>query len=76
MAYVDDFTKECLPIIPAFWIAGAQTTRILYSIALSQGCPATIRTAQDATFTGRTLAMWSWFNPVGQASAEQIHCEL
>ena len=44
---VDDFTKECLTITAAFGISGVQVTRILDSIALFRGYPATIRTDQD-----------------------------
>ena len=52
---VDDFTKECLTITTAFGIAGVQVTRILDSIALFRGYPATIRTDQGAEFTCRVL---------------------
>ncbi|MGG9011445.1 IS3 family transposase, partial [Escherichia coli] len=41
---VDDFTKGCLTVTVAFGISGVQVTRILYSIALFRGYPATIRT--------------------------------
>ncbi len=40
---VDDFTKECLTVTVAFGISGVQVTRILDSIALFRGYPATIR---------------------------------
>lgn len=40
----DDLTKEYLTIIAAFDISGVQVTRILDSIALFRGYPATIRT--------------------------------
>jgi len=43
---VDDFTKECLTVTVAFGISGVQVTRILDSIALFRGYPATIRTDQ------------------------------
>lgn len=43
---VDDFTKECLTITAAFGISGVQVMRILDSIALFRGYPATIRTDQ------------------------------
>ena len=39
---VDDFTKECLKFSAVFGISGVQVTRILDSIALFRGCPATI----------------------------------
>ncbi|MDD8982665.1 transposase family protein, partial [Escherichia coli] len=42
----DDFTKECLTVTVAFGISGVQVTRILDSIALFRGYPATIRTDQ------------------------------
>lgn len=42
----DDFTQECLTITVAFGISGVQITRIVDSIALFRGHPATIRTAQ------------------------------
>ncbi len=44
---VDDFTKECLTVTVAFGISGVQVTRILDSIALFRGYPATIRTDQE-----------------------------
>jgi putative transposase len=40
---VDDFTKECLTVTIAFGISGVQVTRILDSIALFRGYPATIK---------------------------------
>lgn len=40
---VDDFPKECLTITAAFGISGVQFARILDSIALFRGYPATIR---------------------------------
>jgi putative transposase len=52
---VDDFTKECLTITTAFGISGVQVTRILDSIALFRGYPATIRTDQGPEFTCRVL---------------------
>jgi putative transposase len=54
---VDDFTKECLTIITAFGITGVQVTRILGSIALFRGYPATIRTDQ-----GRSLLAAHWIS--------------
>jgi len=52
---VDDFTKECLTITVAFGISGVQVTRILNSIALFRGYPATIRIDQGPEFTCRAL---------------------
>ena len=52
---VDDFTKECLTITAAFGISGVQVTRILDSIALFRGYPATIKTEQGPEFTCRAL---------------------
>ncbi len=57
---VDDFTKECLTIIIAFGISGVQVTRILVSIALFRGYPATIRTDQGPEFTCRALDQWAF----------------
>ncbi|WP_404880730.1 integrase catalytic domain-containing protein, partial [Klebsiella pneumoniae] len=50
---VDDFTKECLTVTVAFGISGVQVSRILDSIALFRGYPATIRTDQGPEFTCR-----------------------
>jgi len=52
---VDDFTKECLTVTVAFGISGVQVTRILDSIALFRGYPATIRTDQGPEFTSCAL---------------------
>jgi putative transposase len=52
---VEDFTKECLTITIAFGISGVQVTRILNSIALFRGYPATIRIDQGPEFTCRAL---------------------
>ncbi|HHA1259768.1 TPA: IS3 family transposase [Enterobacter asburiae] len=57
---VDDFTKECLTITTAFGISGVQVTRILDSIALFRGYPATIRTDQGPEFTCRALDQWAY----------------
>jgi putative transposase len=57
---VDDFTKECLTVTAAFGISGAQVTRILDSIALFRGYPATIRTDQGPEFTCRALDQWAF----------------
>jgi putative transposase len=52
---VDDFTKECLTITAAFGISGVQVTRILDSIALFRGYPATIRTDQGRSLPAEHL---------------------
>ncbi|MDR6295884.1 putative transposase [Pantoea dispersa] len=57
---VDDFMKECLTISAAFSISGIQVTRILGSIALFRGYPATIRTVQGPKFTCRVLYRWAF----------------
>jgi len=57
---VDDFTKECLTITAVFGISGVQVTRILDSIALFRGYPATIRTDQGPEFTCRALDQWAY----------------
>ena len=57
---VDDFTKECLTITAAFGISGVQVMRILDSIALFRGYPATIRTDQGPEFTCRVLDQWAF----------------
>ncbi len=54
---VDDFTKECLTITIAFGISGVQVTRILDSIALFRGYPATIRTDLGGVHLPRTGSM-------------------
>lgn len=56
---VDDFTKEYLTVIAAFGISGIQVTRILDSIALFRGYPATIRTDQGPEFICRALDQWT-----------------
>jgi putative transposase len=57
---VDDVTKECLTVTVAFGISGVQITRILDSIALFRGYPATIRTDQGPEFTCRALDQWAF----------------
>lgn len=61
---VDDFTKECLTVTVAFGISGVQVTRILDSIALFRGYPATIRTDQGrnlpAEHMTRGLMSMAW----------------
>lgn len=52
---VDDFMKECLTISVTFGITGIQVSRILDSVALFRGYPATIRTDQRPEFTCRAL---------------------
>jgi putative transposase len=44
----------------AFWISGVQVTRILDSIALFRGYPATMRTDQGPQFTRRALDQWAF----------------
>ena len=46
---------KCLTITAAFGISGVQVVRILDSIALFRGYPATIRTDQGPEFTCRAL---------------------
>jgi putative transposase len=75
---VDDFTKECLTVTTAFGISGVQVTRILDSIALFRGYPATIRTDQGRSLPAAldqwALSMvWSCAYPAGQANAERIY---
>ena len=62
---VDNFTKEYLTITVAFGISGVQVTRILDSIALFRGYPATIRTDQGLEFTRRALDQWAFEHCVG-----------
>ena len=57
---VDDFTKESLTMTIAFGISGVQVSRILDSIALFRGYPATIRTDQGPEFTCRALDQWAF----------------
>jgi len=57
---VDDFTKECLTVTVAFGISGVHVTRILESIALFRGYPATIRTDQGPEFTCHALDQWAF----------------
>lgn len=57
---VDDFTKECLTVIVAFGISGLQVMRIMDSIALFRGYPATIRTDKGQKFTCRALDEWAF----------------
>ncbi len=57
---VDDFTKECLTVTVAFGISGVQVSRILDSIALFRGYPATIITDQGPEFTCRALDQWAF----------------
>lgn len=61
---VDDFTKKCLTITIAFGITGIQVTRILDSIALLRGYPATIRTDLGPGFTCRALDQWAFEHDV------------
>jgi transposase InsO family protein len=62
-----------------FGISGVQVTRILDSIALFRGYPATIRTDQGPEFTCRALDQWAFehggvtLNPAGKANAERIY---
>lgn len=57
---VNDFTKECLTISVAFGITGVQVSRILDSVALFRGYPATIRKDQGPEFTCRALDQWAF----------------
>ena len=57
---MDDFTKECLTLTVAFGVSGLQVSRILDSIALFRGYPATIRTVQRPEFTYRALDEWAF----------------
>jgi putative transposase len=57
---VDDFIKEYLTVTVAFGISGVQVTRILDSIALFRGYPATIRTDQGPEFTCRAPDQWAF----------------
>jgi putative transposase len=60
------------------WISGVQVTRILDSIALFRGYPATIRTDQGPEFPA-ALDQWAFEHggaatyPAGQANAERIY---
>ncbi|EOC3070239.1 IS3 family transposase [Cronobacter malonaticus] len=57
---VDEFTKECLTITIVFGISDVHHKRILDSIALFRGYPATIRTDQGPEFTCRALDQWAF----------------
>ncbi|OSN02955.1 integrase [Lonsdalea iberica] len=60
LTYVDDLTEECLTITTAFGITGVQVTRILDSITLFRGYPATIRTDQGPEYTCRAIDPWAF----------------
>ncbi|CQD59236.1 IS1222-like transposase [Yersinia intermedia] len=66
---VDDYTKECLTVTVAFGISGVQVTRILDSIALFRGYPATIRTDQGPEFTCRPHSTLNYQTPSEFAAA-------
>ena len=70
---VDDFTKECLTVTVAFGISGVQVTRILDSIALFRGYPATIRTDQGPEFTCRALDQWAFEHGSGRFRDECLN---
>jgi len=57
---VDDFTEECLRITATYGISSVQVTRVLDSIALFRGYPATIRADQGPEFTCRALDQWAF----------------
>jgi len=56
---VNTCMKEFLTITAAFGISGVQVTRILYSITLQPGFPATIRTDKGRKYTCRALAQFA-----------------
>lgn len=64
---VNDFTKECLTATGAFGISGVQVTRILYSIALFHGYPATIRTDHGLFTPGKSLMI------IGKIITSAVH---
>ena len=51
---------KCLTVTVTYGISGVQVTRILDSIALFRGYPATIRTDQGPEFTCRALDQWAF----------------
>lgn len=55
LTFVDDFTKERLTIITAFGIPGVKVTRVLDSIALFRGYPATIGKDKGPSLTCHAL---------------------
>jgi len=57
---VDDFTKEYSTVTVPFEISGVQVSRILDSIALFCGYPATIKTDRGPGFTCRALNQWAY----------------
>jgi len=57
---VDDLTKECPTFTTAFEISDVQVMRILESIALFWGYPATMKTDKRPGFACRALVQWSF----------------
>jgi putative transposase len=64
LAIVDDATHECVALVPAKAMSGAQVTRVLDRLADSRGLPRVIRSDNGAEFIGKAMLNWAYDNSV------------
>ena len=59
LSVVDDFTRECLALVPDTSLSGARVARELDGIIASRGKPSTIVSDNGTEFTSTTILRWS-----------------
>lgn len=60
LVIVDDFTRECLAIIPAHSLNGQRVAEILERLMEERGRPAAIRSDNGPEFISNALDAWAW----------------
>ena len=82
LAIVDDFTRECLALVPDTSLPGLRVVRELDALIAARGRPAMCVSDNGTELTGVAILRWSqetrveWQHRAGQAAAECLHREL
>ncbi len=64
LGIVDDTTHECVALVPARSMSGAQVARELDKLALTRGLPTIIRSDNGPEFIGHAMLTWAHENGV------------
>jgi putative transposase len=59
LAIVDDFTRECLALLPDSSLSGARVARELDLVIAARGCPAMCVSDNGSEFTGMAILRWA-----------------
>ncbi len=64
LTLVDQYTRECLALTPAFSMSGVKVAACLDSVVADRGVPKSIRVDNGAEFQSRAMDGWAYTNGV------------